>query len=225
MPWSSFSECWALSQLFLNSGAGKTEITCRQGVTSCSLAPWRSGSSPCVLTWSVRACALISTSYKDTSPVESGPTPVTAFWLHHLSKDLSPNTATFGGTGVRTLHRNLGSTQSSVCFLFVPPHGDMSWSCSPDVLITGRCLSWKQSNRLTSNLFSPCKQIEPFYLGVLQFMGSLRIGHNWATELNWTDLGVWLGGVKSISRAGCRTTLTMFLCPLPVWPPSVWKHV
>ena len=24
--------------------------------------------------------------------------------------------------------------------------------------------------------------------GVLQFMGSQRVGHNWATELNWTDL-------------------------------------
>ena len=24
--------------------------------------------------------------------------------------------------------------------------------------------------------------------GVLQFLGSQRIGHNWATELNWTDL-------------------------------------
>ena len=24
-------------------------------------------------------------------------------------------------------------------------------------------------------------------LGVLQFMGSQRVGHNWATELNWTD--------------------------------------
>ena len=24
--------------------------------------------------------------------------------------------------------------------------------------------------------------------GVLQFMGSQRVGHNWATELNWTEL-------------------------------------
>ena len=23
--------------------------------------------------------------------------------------------------------------------------------------------------------------------GVLQFMGSQRVGHDWATELNWTD--------------------------------------
>ena len=25
--------------------------------------------------------------------------------------------------------------------------------------------------------------------GVLQFMGSQRVGHNWATELNWTEVG------------------------------------
>ena len=30
--------------------------------------------------------------------------------------------------------------------------------------------------------------------GVLYFMGSQRVGHNWATELNWTDLRfkIWL---------------------------------
>ena len=26
--------------------------------------------------------------------------------------------------------------------------------------------------------------------GVLRFMGSQRVGHNWATELNWTDSGM-----------------------------------
>ena len=28
--------------------------------------------------------------------------------------------------------------------------------------------------------------------GVLRFMGSQRVGHNWATELNWTILSVYL---------------------------------
>ena len=28
--------------------------------------------------------------------------------------------------------------------------------------------------------------------GVLQFMGSQRVGHNWATELNWTDSQITL---------------------------------
>ena len=27
--------------------------------------------------------------------------------------------------------------------------------------------------------------------GVLRFMGSQRIGHDWATELNWTELNLW----------------------------------
>ena len=28
--------------------------------------------------------------------------------------------------------------------------------------------------------------------GVLRFMGSQRVGHEWATELNWADLIVWI---------------------------------
>ena len=28
--------------------------------------------------------------------------------------------------------------------------------------------------------------------GVLRFMGSQRVGHNWATELNWTEEHVWV---------------------------------
>ena len=29
--------------------------------------------------------------------------------------------------------------------------------------------------------------------GVLQFMGSQRVGHDWATELNWTDMAIkWI---------------------------------
>ena len=28
--------------------------------------------------------------------------------------------------------------------------------------------------------------------GVLQFMGSQRVGHNWATELNWTDIKFYI---------------------------------
>ena len=26
--------------------------------------------------------------------------------------------------------------------------------------------------------------------GVLRFMGSQKVGHDWATELNWTDTGI-----------------------------------
>ena len=34
--------------------------------------------------------------------------------------------------------------------------------------------------------------------GVLHFMGSQRVGHNWATELNWTETSVHLYSPKSI---------------------------
>ena len=29
--------------------------------------------------------------------------------------------------------------------------------------------------------------------GVLRFMGSQRVGHDWATELNWTNMEIWCG--------------------------------
>ena len=32
--------------------------------------------------------------------------------------------------------------------------------------------------------------------GVLQFMGSQRVGHNWATELNWTELNILSGHIR-----------------------------
>ena len=43
--------------------------------------------------------------------------------------------------------------------------------------------------------------------GVLQFMGSVRVGHNWATELNWT----WGLTVQFISN-------------LLIWPTVMWFH-
>ena len=30
--------------------------------------------------------------------------------------------------------------------------------------------------------------------GVLQSMGSQRVGHDWVTELNWTELKIWIWG-------------------------------
>ena len=38
--------------------------------------------------------------------------------------------------------------------------------------------------------------------GVLQFMGSQRVGHDWATELNWTELKVF----RSTHPIGLETT-------------------
>ena len=35
--------------------------------------------------------------------------------------------------------------------------------------------------------------------GVLRFMGSQRVGHDWVTELNWTDRDIWLGN-KSVAK-------------------------
>ena len=42
--------------------------------------------------------------------------------------------------------------------------------------------------------------------GVLRFMGLQRFGHNWATELNWTELVVWI----------CKPTFVHILEPKPM---------
>ena len=47
--------------------------------------------------------------------------------------------------------------------------------------------------------------------GMLQFMGSQRIGHNWATELNWTECVI--------------TQLCLSLCnPMDCSPPGSFVH-
>ena len=43
--------------------------------------------------------------------------------------------------------------------------------------------------------------------GLLRFMGSQRVGHDWVTELNWT-----ISGVEHL-----------FMCLLAIWLLSLWK--
>ena len=38
--------------------------------------------------------------------------------------------------------------------------------------------------------------------GVLRFMGSQRVGHDWVTELNWTELKIKNYQIENISRDG-----------------------
>ena len=46
--------------------------------------------------------------------------------------------------------------------------------------------------------------------GVLRFMGSQRVGHDWVTELNWTELNDLHG--KRILRVDIRIFITDSLC-------------
>ena len=41
--------------------------------------------------------------------------------------------------------------------------------------------------------------------GMLQFMGLERVGHDWATELNWTELnrGIWFRGLMFLIQLVC----------------------
>ena len=47
--------------------------------------------------------------------------------------------------------------------------------------------------------------------GMLRFMGSQRVRHDWVTELNWTEPLFNLGFVFYI-WGGCRNTIAMILC-------------
>ena len=47
--------------------------------------------------------------------------------------------------------------------------------------------------------------------GVLRFMGSQRVGHDWATELNWTELGL------SIYKMTSPASAHSFIPSFPVW--------
>ena len=152
--------------------------------------------SPCVLTWS-SLCVWLCPNLLFLEGHQSYWFRAPPWWPHFNSitslKTLSPNTMTFGGAGGRTSAHEFWEHRV-ICFLFIPPHhGDLPWIYLPSLLTTKRCLSWKQSNHLKWNHFSPSRQIEPFYLVV------------------------WIC-VKSVSRVGWRTTLIVFLCPLPVRP-------
>ena len=60
--------------------------------------------------------------------------------------------------------------------------------------------------------------------GVLQFMGSQRVGHNWAIELNWTEWISWW----SLSKAPMHTLLHSMpptLQQATVIPCLHWRHL
>ena len=66
--------------------------------------------------------------------------------------------------------------------------------------------------------------------GVLQSMGSQRVRHGWATELNWTDIYIHiyiflfnikktLRGVTNISLTNIKKKIFSFHCPVNYLPP------
>ena len=58
--------------------------------------------------------------------------------------------------------------------------------------------------------------------GVLQFLGSQRVGHDWVTELNWTELNAGFpdnsGGKESTYNAGDPS-------PVPAWGRSTGEGI
>ena len=53
--------------------------------------------------------------------------------------------------------------------------------------------------------------------GVLRFMGSQRVGHNWVTELNWTEL------IRLSGLGGCQGTSSSFPRAFP--KPVGWNKI
>jgi len=47
--------------------------------------------------------------------------------------------------------------------------------------------------------------------GVLRFMGSQRVGHDWATELNWTDHDVRFANLEHLPSSFAASPLTFSL--------------
>ena len=60
--------------------------------------------------------------------------------------------------------------------------------------------------------------------GVLWFMGSQRVGHDWATELNWTDLNNCMGQfLQSLSLLVCKLfTYIYIISPVVCFPGESW---
>ena len=61
--------------------------------------------------------------------------------------------------------------------------------------------------------------------GVLQFMGSQRVGHNWVTELNWTELNVSATNCTASGRDVTDDTGTFYILRwcLPSWECPGWN--
>ena len=55
--------------------------------------------------------------------------------------------------------------------------------------------------------------------GVLRFMGSQRVRHNWATELNWTEQALWVRGPGG-TRAQDVVTESVHKMAAPPMPNS-----
>ena len=61
--------------------------------------------------------------------------------------------------------------------------------------------------------------------GVLQFLGSQRVGHEWATELNWTELNpLWLGCVYSDVLCVCAQSCPTVYDSIDCSPSGISVH-
>ena len=52
--------------------------------------------------------------------------------------------------------------------------------------------------------------------GMLRFMGSQRVGHDWATELNWTELN-WIGFTSSKRKLNPEERTEMYARTTSMW--------
>ena len=58
--------------------------------------------------------------------------------------------------------------------------------------------------------------------GVLWFMGSQRVGHDWVTELNWTDGSSIFSFLRNYQTASLNSILWYSCCPCTIWSFSLF---
>ena len=71
---------------------------------------------------------------------------------------------------------------------------------------------------ITDSMGMSLSKLRELVIGMLQFMGSQRVGHDWATELNWTDSGLTNNVVIVSGEQGRDSALHIHVSILPKLP-------
>ena len=114
-----------------------------------------------------------------------------------LSRFVSKSQASFNFTAAITILSDFGAQESKICYCFHCFPIYLPWSdgtrCHNLIFLMLSCKSafslyFTFIKKLLS--FSSPSAISMVLYGVLRFTGSQRVGHDWTTELNWSDMHI-----------------------------------